>query len=104
MVTPGESIAYQTPVSPAKQINDTGLCQNCLHVNECTLRRNPDEAIVACEEHEIAGGTNLKLHRGTQPKPAEQSQFLGLCMNCDIRAECTLPKAEAGVWHCEEYV
>lgn len=27
----------------------------------------------------------------------------GLCENCDNRASCLLPKAEGGVWHCEEY-
>lgn len=27
----------------------------------------------------------------------------GLCLNCDHRADCALPKAAGGVWFCEEY-
>ena len=26
-----------------------------------------------------------------------------LCLNCELRAECALPKAPGGVWFCEEY-
>lgn len=28
----------------------------------------------------------------------------GLCVNCANRFDCLLPKAEGGVWHCEEYI
>jgi hypothetical protein len=26
-----------------------------------------------------------------------------LCLNCEVRESCKFPKAEGGVWHCEEY-
>ena len=31
------------------------------------------------------------------------NKFKGLCMNCDNSDDCTYPKSESGVWHCEEY-
>ena len=27
----------------------------------------------------------------------------GICTNCEWVWDCKLPKAPAGVWHCEEY-
>lgn len=27
----------------------------------------------------------------------------GLCINCEHRDTCTLPRPETGVWYCEEY-
>lgn len=29
--------------------------------------------------------------------------FKGLCINCEHRFTCTLPRPESGVWYCEEY-
>jgi len=36
------------------------------------------------------------------PAPKKQT-FKGLCINCDHRFTCTLPRPESGVWYCEEY-
>lgn len=36
-------------------------------------------------------------------KKSDNERFKGLCMNCDNRFECLLPRPEGGVWHCEEY-
>ena len=33
----------------------------------------------------------------------EDRPLRGLCVNCDEREFCKLPKAPAGVWFCEEY-
>jgi hypothetical protein len=33
-----------------------------------------------------------------------EGDFKGLCVNCANRHTCLLPKAEGGVWHCEEYL
>ena len=30
--------------------------------------------------------------------------FKGLCVNCDRRFTCTFPRAETGVWSCDEYL
>ncbi len=39
----------------------------------------------------------------TKDKKPEERVFKGLCINCDLRFTCTLPKPETGVWYCEEY-
>jgi hypothetical protein len=36
-------------------------------------------------------------------KKGDNERIKGLCMNCDNRFECLLPRPEGGVWHCEEY-
>ena len=45
---------------------------------------------------------------GTVEKKREpdslRTPFKGLCVNCDHRFTCTLPKPESGVWYCEEYL
>jgi hypothetical protein len=33
----------------------------------------------------------------------ETEPLAGLCVNCEHRAGCTLPRDPGGVWHCEEY-
>jgi len=37
---------------------------------------------------------------GTKP---EVGELKGLCINCENRFTCILPKPAGGVWHCEEY-
>lgn len=27
----------------------------------------------------------------------------GLCADCELRNDCTFPKPESGIWHCEHY-
>jgi hypothetical protein len=41
---------------------------------------------------------------GGQGYESGEESFRGLCVNCAHRCECLLPKAEGGVWHCEEYM
>jgi len=33
----------------------------------------------------------------------DQDKLVGLCVDCEARHNCTFPKSEGGVWHCEEY-
>jgi len=30
-------------------------------------------------------------------------QAKGLCAHCDSRENCSIPKIDGGIWHCEEY-
>jgi len=51
-------------------------------------------------------GKDDREEESRSPNPDEKSdreRFKGLCMNCDNRFECLLPRPEGGVWHCEEY-
>lgn len=51
-------------------------------------------------------GSNEKAGEPKDAEPNEKDdseRFKGLCMNCDNRFDCLLPRPEGGVWHCEEY-
>ena len=105
MVTPKDSLAYQPkPEVAEKKLN--GLCLNCMHNTDCIYAGNGDVAILECAEYAYEPGTNLKIHHTDKQEPEPQTgvRLMGLCMNCALRETCTLPKAEAGVWHCEEYL
>jgi len=43
-----------------------------------------------------------KVEDKKKPTPNKKT-FKGLCINCDHRFTCTLPRPESGVWYCEEY-
>ena len=43
------------------------------------------------------------LNNNREPD-SHRASFKGLCVNCDHRFTCTLPKPESGVWYCEEYL
>jgi hypothetical protein len=34
----------------------------------------------------------------------EMRPLKGLCINCENRHTCVLPRPVEGVWHCEEYL
>lgn len=93
-----------------------GLCLSCRNASDCTYSRNPDIAVLQCEEFE--GETALRrrsplplipsvrktsvsaLLKGPQEDPHRAK---GLCSLCEGLETCTFPKPEGGVWHCEEY-
>jgi len=90
-----------------------GLCTTCIHAPICRSAKNSDSPIIYCEEFEYRlPPTSEKAENSanTPQKPRDQfteertdHSFMGLCINCENRKTCALPKAEGGVWHCEEY-
>ena len=60
-----------------------------------------------CEMFDSGNGAQraqtVTLVTPVKPQVREQPSLKGLCVNCENRDTCTLPKAEGGVWHCEEY-
>lgn len=86
-----------------------GLCLTCNHALTCTFTRRPDTPVLYCEEFDISAPPHPRLVRPIAVHPPTQGQspaegLLGLCSNCEKRSTCALPKAEGGVWHCEEYI
>ncbi|MBI2893958.1 MAG: hypothetical protein HYY06_10430 [Deltaproteobacteria bacterium] len=83
-----------------------GLCSTCAVVGTCAHVVTAKKDVLFCEEFEAS----------PSPRPPEAAvmavaatasetgiRALGLCRNCELRASCTLPGSDAGVWHCEEY-
>lgn len=82
----------------ASEVSRINFCAICDIADGCPYRlmRSPDEGpceLFESSEHildalrDAAAGLNVK----------------GLCENCENRENCLLPKADGGVWHCEEY-
>ena len=59
------------------------------------------------EEFVISGTTKIQKTEKKQDNEAEKEtlsgRFRGLCATCDNADDCSFPKDDAGVWHCEEY-
>jgi hypothetical protein len=70
-------------------------------MNEARIPRSAALIIVLSE-------SSLKTGRQTGISSEEGASFLGvlrgLCINCDLRRDCTYPKPPGGVWNCDEYV
>ena len=58
--------------------------------------------IIDLAESTLESGRQIRISSG------EAAPFFGalrgLCVNCDLRRECTYPKPVSGVWNCDEYV
>ena len=80
------------------------LCSTCSHTEACGHRSTPEQPIFFCEMFEAAGAAAAAAPTSRRPAdPADAGDYKGLCMNCEHRDQCSLPKPEGGVWHCEEY-
>ncbi len=87
----------------------TGLCINCSEAPNCRYRLSASEPILFCEEYHCSSGDQNEsaLNRPAVHAAGDESEapslVRGLCVNCENKETCMLPKAEGGVWYCEEY-
>lgn len=82
----------------------SSLCNTCDHFNACAYQ-DLENGVQQCELFENESGplkivttNNSKIESASPPVGVK-----GICVNCDRVWDCKLPKAPAGVWHCEEY-
>jgi len=87
-----------------------GLCMSCRNASICTFPRDPAMPAFYCEEFAIETPVSVVTTEKEQPfvtGPAgvqkDSSRLVGLCIDCEGRKNCSFPKSEGGVWHCEEY-
>ena len=90
----------------------SGLCLSCRNALTCTFLKNPNEAVLQCDEFD---GFESFLRRPksfshksmmdfkSNPGKKDLNGTKGLCSVCEDCKTCTYPKPEGGVWHCEEY-
>ncbi len=88
----------------------TELCDTCSHADGCGWRKMNRGPVQFCEEFEVQAGEHWPpAPRDAAPPTDPPAQALvyampkGLCVNCDHRETCRLPRPESGVWHCQEY-
>lgn len=96
------------PDADERRVNPAlGLCATCSRAAECNLRAKLEPPVLYCEEFddtlEAASAPEPQLETLPATAALSVSPLKGLCANCVHRDTCTLPKAEMGVWHCEEY-
>lgn len=84
---------------------ELGLCLTCAHHASCTTRQSYKGKIFQCEEFDTREPQRpvSRMETEVMEAPIQYSDYKGLCMNCDLAHSCSLPKASAGVWHCNEY-
>jgi hypothetical protein len=109
------------------QTRTTGLCSTCNNIADCGYRLARGFDALFCESFDnytppsvkpVEPSPEFQADKGTENdkagKPVQRPQprtddedpsdkLKGLCINCEHRKDCCLPRPEGGVWHCEEY-
>ena len=91
-----------------------GLCITCIHASECINATQAKLPVVYCEEFEDRPVSQMGLvespfsiRSGAKKEsggpPSIEPELKGLCVNCDNRKICKIPRPAGGVCHCEEY-
>ena len=92
----------KTEVLVKKTHKPLGLCSTCKLSATCTFPRQAGRPVRFCDEFE--GEQKVETAKPqTSIRKITANNLKGLCRLCDKVATCTFPKAEGGVWHCEEY-
>jgi hypothetical protein len=98
MSTPARHIIIDDATNAA-----VDLCATCLHASDCVYATPDREPVLQCEFFEIEGAANEVIDEPAKDVEEAPTGLAGLCVNCERRADCTLPRPAGGVWHCEEY-
>ena len=91
-----------------------GLCCTCNNAPTCVYRRLRGRDALFCELFDNYvpspnGGRGRAVAEATVDTVVPASEepggrvYVGLCVNCENRETCRLPRPKEGVWHCEEY-
>jgi len=89
-----------------ERIQTSGLCINCLNIDECSYRMNHTRPIIFCEEFSCTDSSKLKNNITSVINQADytvNSIPKGLCGNCENVETCNLKKSDGNVIDCEEY-
>lgn len=102
---------YALGVSVSNRKKPDGLCITCNNDLNCRFVRNPKRPVLFCDEFDnfTPPIDNVSLppvlpDKNLDDGGNDSDKYKGLCVNCENRATCNLPKPASGVWHCEEYV
>lgn len=97
-----------------QSVVSTGLCSTCNHSTNCTYPRREHLPMMFCEEFDgvaraaPTAAITERLLLAVQDQricgAEHPSKYCGLCRTCEHREGCTFPKAEGGVWQCEEFL
>ena len=90
-----------------------GLCEVCVNAVKCVYLRQARSPVLQCGEFDLCqpsatvasdhGPASAGLRRSPNARQGDSGTHTGLCRDCENRRDCTFPRLEGGVWHCEEY-
>jgi len=87
-----------------------GLCTTCETASTCAFPKYEGQPIIFCEEFDgyqrnghVENPDVQAILAYVNVKPRAGKVLNGICSNCEINQSCVFPKAEGGIWHCEEY-
>ena len=88
-----------------KEKKNYGICSTCNHLQDCLHRLTNGHVIWFCEQFDDYVPPKPRKHASINPsyKLEEDEGYMGLCVNCELRAECIHSKTPGGIWYCEEY-
>ncbi len=90
-----------------EKIGYEGICPSCENLPLCSFTCSSRMPVTFCEEFAINGTTKIQKTEEKRDNEAQKEtpseRFKGLCATCYNANDCSFPKDEAGVWHCEEY-
>jgi hypothetical protein len=89
-------------VSAPRRESYPGLCEMCAVAPDCTFPRDVHRPVTSCEEFQGVRPPKAKF-RLPVVRPTNPSPYRGLCATCARVADCTFPKPDGGVWHCDEF-
>jgi hypothetical protein len=92
--------------APVQHTAAAGLCTTCEHAPRCTHPRAWGVPVLECDDMSplvIAIAPTTGIEPVHAAKPPARHEAKGLCATCDRFVNCTYPKLEGGVWHCDEF-
>ncbi|UCB44999.1 MAG: hypothetical protein JSV25_12375 [Spirochaetota bacterium] len=96
-------------IIPSKK-RDTGICEICEDAPTCIYKRDLENPILNCAEFKailpeksICSVKSTSVKKNGYADNTDDTEYRGLCVNCEHRKICIYPKPEGGVWSCEEY-
>ena len=89
-------------------VKNSGLCVTCNNGSFCVFRKKRGFDAIYCDTFDISslngkGRVAVIFDEIKSSVKKTNGEVLGLCSNCENYDNCTLPKPDGGVWHCEEY-
>jgi len=85
------------------------ICRACMGYDTCTFPMNLGRPILHCAEfkpypsHETAQASEAVVEPAETSEKSDETQYVGLCRNCELREECAYVEPGKFVLNCEEY-
>ncbi len=85
-----------------REANIGGVCANCAHLRTCSYASSVNDTWF-CEEYVFEKSETAGSLEMTPVPGSAKSSRTGLCVNCELRDDCSFPQPPGGVWFCGEY-